>query len=62
MQGRGRVVTKRKFEKGEKYRPVVTVTKVKGSIPTVVEMSGRRYVLEHKDQYKGGIAGDTSRR
>ena len=47
-------MTQRKFEKGEKYRPVVTVTKVKGSIPTVVEMSGRRYVLEHKDQYKRG--------
>ena len=46
-------MTQRKFEKGEKYRPVVTVTKVKKNIPTVVEMSGRRYILEHKDQYRG---------
>lgn len=42
----------RTFEKGDKYRPVVTVTKVKKDVPTVVEMSGRRYVLEHADQYK----------
>ena len=42
----------RVFEKGEKYRPIVTVTKVKKNTPTVVEMSGRRYILEHKDQYQ----------
>lgn len=46
-------MTQRRFEKGEKYRPVVTVKKVKKSTPTVVEMSGRRYTLEHKDQYRG---------
>ena len=40
----------RKFEKGERYRPTVTVVKVKKDVPTVVEMSGRRYILEHKDQ------------
>ena len=45
-------MTRRKFEKGEKYRPVVTVTKVKGNIPTVIEVSGRRYILEHKYQYR----------
>ena len=42
----------RKFEKGDKYRPIVTITKVKKDIPTVIEMRGRRYMLEHKDQYK----------
>ena len=47
-------MTKRKFTKGEKYRPIVTVTKVKKDIPTVVEMSGRRYVLEHKDNFRSG--------
>ena len=47
-------MTQRKFEKGEKYRPTVTVTKVKKDVPTVVEMSGRRYVLEHADQFKRG--------
>lgn len=46
-------MTQRKFEKGEKYRPTVTVTKVKKEVPTVVEMSGRRYVLEHKDNFRG---------
>lgn len=45
-------MTQRRFEKGERYRPIVTVTKVKKNIPTVVEMSGRRYILEHKDQYR----------
>ena len=47
---------KRKFEKGDRYRPVVTVKKVKKDIPTVIEASGRRYVLEHQDQYKKGVA------
>ena len=42
----------RTFEKGDKYRPIVNVVKVKKDIPTVIEMSGRRYVLVHKDQYK----------
>lgn len=45
-------MTQRKFEKGDKYRPVVTVTKVKGNTPTVVEVSGRRYVMEHVNQFK----------
>ena len=49
-------MTQRKFEKGDKYRPVVTVTKVKGNTPTVVEMSGRRYVLEHVNQFKKRVA------
>lgn len=44
---------KRKFTKGEKYRPVATVVKVKKHVPTVLKVSGRRYVLEHKDQWKG---------
>ena len=43
----------RKFEKGDKYRPTVTVNKVKKDIPTVIEISGRQYILVHKDQYKG---------
>lgn len=43
----------RKFKKGERYRPIVTVVKVKKDVPTVLKVSGRRYVLEHKDQFKG---------
>lgn len=38
----------RKFKKGESYRP-----KVKKDVPTVIVVSGRRYVLEHKDQFRG---------
>lgn len=45
-------MNQRKFEKGDKYRPTVTVTKVKKDVPTVIELSGRRYALVHEDQYK----------
>ncbi|WP_281170935.1 hypothetical protein [Paucisalibacillus globulus] len=36
----------RTFTKNERYRPVVTIKKLKGKLPTVLEVSGRRYVLE----------------
>lgn len=47
-------MSKRVFVKGEKYRPVVTVAKQKKGIPTVVEMSGRKYTLQHENQFKRG--------
>lgn len=33
-------------------KPLVTVKKVKKGTPTVIEYEGRRYILEHKDQYR----------
>lgn len=37
----------RTFEKGEVYRPRVTITKLnKHGVPTVLQVSGKRYVLE----------------
>lgn len=36
----------KEYAKHDKYRPVVTIKKLKGKVPTVVEMSGRRYVYE----------------
>ncbi|MEN2468131.1 hypothetical protein [Ornithinibacillus sp. JPR2-1] len=42
----------RTFSKGEKYRPVVTVKKVKKNIPTVITVSGRRYVHEPEGKRK----------
>ncbi|MGF7014269.1 hypothetical protein [Ornithinibacillus bavariensis] len=36
----------RTFTKNDRYRPIVTVKKVKGNTPTVLVVSGRRYVLE----------------
>lgn len=36
----------RKFEKGERYRPIVTVKKTRKGIPTVITVSGRRYVYD----------------
>ncbi len=38
----------RKFRNGEKYRPVVTVEKAKKGKPTVINVSGFRYILDHK--------------
>ena len=44
----------RQFEVNERYRPIVTVKKIKKDIPTVIEVSGRRYVYEASDTYKKG--------
>lgn len=44
----------RKYQPNDRYRPIVTVKKVKKGIPTVIEVSGRRYVYESKDTYRGG--------
>lgn len=44
---------KRELKKGDTYRPIVHIKKVKKGLPTVLKVSGRRYVLEHKDQFKG---------
>ncbi|MGG6447314.1 hypothetical protein [Pseudobacillus badius] len=43
-----------KRSKGDKYRPIVTITKMKGETPSVLMVSGRRYVLDHKDTGSGG--------
>lgn len=40
-------------KKGDKYRPVVTVLKVKRGLPTKIMVSGQEYALIHKDHYKG---------
>ncbi len=39
------------YQKGDKYRPIVHIEKVKSGIPTVLKISGKRYVLEHRDQH-----------
>lgn len=44
----------RQFETNDRYRPIVTIKKVKKDIPTVIEVSGRRYVHDNADTYKGG--------
>lgn len=46
--------TKRKFTVNDRYRPIVTIKKVKKEVPSVIEVSGRRYVLDNKDTFKGG--------
>ena len=39
---------------GEKYRPVVTVLETKNCIPTVVEIGGLSYQIQHPQQFKKG--------
>ena len=39
---------------GDTYRPIVHIKKVKKGVPTILQVSGRRYILEHKDQFKRG--------
>lgn len=41
-------------QKGDKYRPIVTILKVKNDVPTVIQVSGRHYQLQHVDQFKRG--------
>ena len=50
----GGTTMKRQFEVNDRYRPIVTIKKVKKEIPTVIEVSGRRYVHDNADTYKGG--------
>lgn len=45
-----KVVKTREFTSGEKYRPIVTVKKVKKDIPTVIMVSGRRYVYDSQNK------------
>ena len=44
----------RQFTANDRYRPIVTIKKVKKEIPTVIEVSGRRYVHENVDTHKEG--------
>lgn len=36
----------KKFVKGKQYQQIVTVEKVRGEVPTVIVVSGRRYVYD----------------
>lgn len=39
-------------QKGDKYRPIVTIEKQKNGVPTVIKVSGQTYQLQHPSQYK----------
>ncbi len=41
-------------EKGTTYRPIVHILKVKNGLATVIKVSGEKYMLVHKDQYRRG--------
>ncbi len=36
----------RKFTENERYRPIVKIDRIKNDIPTVIHVSGRRYVYD----------------
>jgi len=36
----------REFTRDERYRPIVTIEKVRKGIPTVLKVSGRRYIYD----------------
>lgn len=36
-------------KKGDKYRPIVTIEKTKGERPSVIIVSGNRYILDHSN-------------
>lgn len=42
-----------KHKAGDTFKAEVTIKKVKKGNATVVEISGQRYILDHKDRYKG---------
>ena len=44
----------RQFEINDCYRPIVTIKKIKQEVPTVIEVSGRRYVHDNADTNKRG--------
>ena len=39
--------------KGDRYRPIVTIAKIKKGLPTRIVIAGNTYVLAHKDQWVG---------
>lgn len=43
----------RQFTVNDRYRPIVTIKKIKKEVPSVIEVSGRRYVLDNVDTFKG---------
>jgi hypothetical protein len=46
---------------GDRYRPIVTVLKVKKSVPTIIRVSGREYVLRTPDQFNQRRQGAVKR-
>src|SRR5437763_6513479 len=47
------MVRYKKREKGDTYRPIIKVRKVKNGIPTSIELGGHRYALVHDDHING---------
>jgi hypothetical protein len=45
------VVIYKQLNPGDKYRPIVTVLKIKKGVPTVIRVSGREYVLRAEGQF-----------
>jgi hypothetical protein len=44
-------LAKKTRQTGDRYRPVVTISKMKNGLPTVISVSGETYILVHKHGY-----------
>lgn len=40
---------KKNYKPGDKYRPAVEVVKLKNGVPSVIIVSGNRYILRNDD-------------
>lgn len=53
QQAKPEILSNVKFNKGEKYRPIVRILKVKKEQPTVIMVNGEEFVWRPKSQYRG---------
>ncbi|MEC5422374.1 hypothetical protein QGM71_02570 [Virgibacillus sp. C22-A2] len=42
----------KRLVKGDTYRPVVTVIRVKADVPTIIVISGKRYIYQPESMFK----------
>lgn len=41
------------MKKGDKYKAIIEIVKIKNDIPTVIKLGGRKFVMEHPNQFRG---------
>lgn len=41
---------KKQYKPGDKYRPFVEILKLKKGVPSVIMVSGNRYILRNEEQ------------
>jgi hypothetical protein len=51
-KGDGMIENMSERKKGDRYRPIVAIKKVKKGVPTVITVSGHTYRLQHPDHMR----------